>query len=650
MKQWFKSIRKKEKKRAMVSIFMVYLLLCSVFTSVFTGFHVKRVTQVQAAETAVTLDPSVDTVLNAVRSYMLRIDTNPDYSSIWNVIGLTRSGLYVPSSYVDTFYKNVYAYLVEKKWILTRTKYSDYSKLIVGLTAIGKDAQNIDGHNLLAYLSDFTDVKRQGFNGPIWALIALKSHPSYKIPIDSSAEEQTTEEGLISYILGKETVYGGWTLVGTEPDADITGMAIQALSPYYGKRADVTGAIDRALNWLSESQLPSGGYGTMGVETSESAAQIVVALCSLGIDSAKDSRFIKNGKSPMTGLFQYYLPEGGFMHVAAGAVNNGGGDAGMLNGMATEQGMYATVAYKRLLEKKTYLYDMSDITLTTGQAVDISDMVNKEKGEETSLMPETSGINVVGEISKKSFRKKNVKVSNIHLDYSQISVEKGKTRKLTATVQPSNASNKKLRWISTDKKVATVTKHGKVTGVREGVAEIKVKAKDGSRVKAFCVVKVYAAGDIVTVRRKSTIPSAPKSQIRNSTSKTGAMGTSGRDVSSSGQGTDTKTNTAAISTQTTQSSRKKEKSGGWSFDGAAYMPESSGITEDDDTGNFTMKDVGGSNQNTKAERTITIEIPISVFYVLMGAGALGGLEAVFFVFRKKGLTGTVCNLIHKIRR
>lgn len=101
-------------------------------------------------------------------------------------------------------------------------------------------------------------------------------------------------------------------------------------------------------------------------------AQILVALSGLGIDGSKDARFLKNGKSPLYGLFQYYLPEGGFMHVAANAGNNGGGIGGMLDGMATEQGFYATVAYQRLLDGRSFIYDMHDIELTPGKKVETS--------------------------------------------------------------------------------------------------------------------------------------------------------------------------------------------------------------------------------------------------------------------------------------
>lgn len=601
--------------------------------------------------TAKSLDPSIDTVLSAVRSYMLSIDTNPDFNSIWNAIGLTRSGLSVPSSYVDTYYKNLYANLVQKDWVLTRTKFSEYSKLIIGLTAIGKDAQNIDGHNLLGYLSDFTDVKRQGFNGPIWALIALNSHPSYEIPTESSAEEQTTEEGLIQYILNGECAAGGWTLAGTEPDSDMTGMAIQALAPYYGKRDDVTQAVDRALDWLSTAQLPSGGYGTMGAETSESVAQIIVALSALGIDCGMDSRFVQpDGSWPMTGLFQYYLPEGGFMHVAAGAANNGGGEGGTLNGMATEQGMYATVAYKRLLDGKTALYDMSDVTLTPGEAVDISGVVSHEEETETPPADKTQESAADGEGQAKSSGAAKIKVSNIHLDYKQISVEVGKTRKLTATVQPGNASNKKITWISTDKKVATVNKHGKIMGVKEGTAKIKVKAKDGSGAKAICVVKVYASGDASgTTKTGSSAPVGSGNQTGGSASGSSG-GTSGSSSGTTAAAAPQK-NTVAAATQTAQTGTAEETSGDWSFDGAAYIPESSGNAGGDNAGMLTADNAQGENaQSAGEETTITIKIPTSVLYVLTGAGGLGALEAIFFLLRRKGALGAALALLHKIRR
>jgi len=147
------------------------------------------------------LSPSVDTVLEKTRRHILEVDTNADYSSAWNMIGISRSGLGMPEIYRKKFYNNVVNELEGKNWDYRTNRYSDYSKLILALTSIGIDAESVDGHNLLSYLSDFKKVTKQGFNGPIWALIALNSHPSYNIPENKEVEIQTTEDGLIQYLL-----------------------------------------------------------------------------------------------------------------------------------------------------------------------------------------------------------------------------------------------------------------------------------------------------------------------------------------------------------------------------------------------------------------------------------------------------------------
>lgn len=211
-------------------------------------------------------------------------------------------------------------------------------------------------------------MKEQGLNGPIWALLALNCHPEYSFPENPSAKEQNSESALVNFLLQSELSGGGWTLMGSNADSDITGMTLQALAPYYHKSGyeNVTAAIDRGLNKLSEMQNDSGGYSTMGVETEESCAQIITALCSLGIDPETDSRFIKGGHWTIENLLSYHIDGSGFMHVKAGAGNNGGAAAGTLDGMATEQGYYALVAYQRLKDGKTSLYDMSDVSIKKG--------------------------------------------------------------------------------------------------------------------------------------------------------------------------------------------------------------------------------------------------------------------------------------------
>ena len=163
---------------------------------------------------------------------------------------------------------------------------------------------------------------------------------------------------------------------GTKADSDLTGMSLQALAPYYHKSGyeNVTTAIDQALDVLSAMQNDTGGFSTTGgqgpVETVESCAQVLTALCALGIDPETDPRFIKGGKWMVENLLSYHLGNSGFMHVKSGSGNNGGGEAGKVNGMATEQGYYALVAYQRMKNGQTSLYNMSDVKLTIGGAGD----------------------------------------------------------------------------------------------------------------------------------------------------------------------------------------------------------------------------------------------------------------------------------------
>lgn len=66
----------------------------------------------------------------------------------------------------------------------------------------------------------------------------------------------------------------------------------------------------------------------------------------------------------------------------------------------------------------------------------------------------------------------------------------GHTTQLKATVRPKKASIKKLKWTSSDTKIARVSSIGKVTGISAGEVTITAKAKDGSGKKAQCIVRI----------------------------------------------------------------------------------------------------------------------------------------------------------------
>ena len=83
-----------------------------------------------------------------------------------------------------------------------------------------------------------------------------------------------------------------------------------------------------------------------------------------------------------------------------------------------------------------------------------------------------------------------VKVTGITLNKTTASVVKGKTVALTATVTPDTATDKTIKWTTSNKNVATVSTDGVVTAVAAGTATITATAADDSGVKATCKITV----------------------------------------------------------------------------------------------------------------------------------------------------------------
>lgn len=287
--------------------------------------------------------------------YMENLGT-PGVGSVggeWMVIGLSRSDREVPGA--DDYYAKVEEYVEQnidsETERLHKAKSTDNSRIIIALTAMGKDVTNVAGHDLLQGLSDLDYVKTQGNNGPIWALIALDSG-NYPVPEGGT----TTREALINEILSVQTSDGGWAITGDEADSDMTGMALTALAPYYTTNDAVKKAVDKAIVRLSEMQNDDGSFSTFGgdgkkIPTSESISQVITALSALGIDADTDARFVKSGGSAVDALLRYYVDGGGFRHVSDGE----------RDGMATEQAYYALTAYYRMTDGRTDLYDMTDV-------------------------------------------------------------------------------------------------------------------------------------------------------------------------------------------------------------------------------------------------------------------------------------------------
>ena len=260
---------------------------------------------------------------------------------------------------------------------LHASRSTDNSRTVIGLYSAGADVTCFNGWNLCAPLAgdraggdkteqsaDYEYTQMQGINGPVFALIALDYAGYYSENetnvIDLTEENVTTlRDDYIDYILAKELQTGGWAFSGSDADPDVTMMAVQALSKYT-YLSEVNDAVERALTVMSAQQNTDGGFASWGTVNSESIAQVICGLTMLGIDPAKDERFIKNGKTVVDALKSFSAaykdtPYRGYGHTGTD-----------YNQMATEQAGYAMVALwcQRKGEKlyQSGYHDTSDLT------------------------------------------------------------------------------------------------------------------------------------------------------------------------------------------------------------------------------------------------------------------------------------------------
>ena len=304
--------------------------------------------------------PGFDEAYAGAKAYIQSAVSAPVVSYLfgeWAVLGQARAKVPLSEAYIAAYYEKVVAYVkanIGSDGILRAPDdkntpvITDNERIALALTAIGKDPANVGGENLLKALQNkdimqVTDTSNTDINGLVMGLLALNSR---NYTSDTS--------WLVQAVLAQQNEDGSWRAsADTKPvgDVDMTAMALQALAPYHkdGGNETVNTAVRKALNWLS------GKYRS-GYDSSESCAQVVIALSALNLDANTDARFTKTveGKtlSVLGNRLQYRVAEnGGFKHQFADKA---------VNEMATEQALCAMAAYARFTEKANALYDMTD--------------------------------------------------------------------------------------------------------------------------------------------------------------------------------------------------------------------------------------------------------------------------------------------------
>ena len=181
-----------------------------------------------------------------------------------------------------------------------------------------------------------TTIGQQGIMSWIYGLHLLSN---------GCINSQLTAADAAEQLVSMQLPDGGWALMGQAADVDVTAMVLQALAPYQ-KEPSIAASVEAAVSLLAARQQPDGGFVSMGQPNPESAAQVMIALCALGIDPLEDERFQQHGATPLDSITAYQLPEGGYAHAMGGGYS----------AAATVQVLDALAAYVRFSKGLPGLY------------------------------------------------------------------------------------------------------------------------------------------------------------------------------------------------------------------------------------------------------------------------------------------------------
>ena len=227
------------------------------------------------------------------------------------VYALWTSGAAVPSGFYDEYLRALADWL---DLAVKRGKTAYIPGAIRTVAAMGLDLTDFAGHDLMDALRKpelveadedrldmLMDLDAAGDAGKTDEFNALRE----QLLAEALTRQQSSGEFRYTSKWPAELKRTG---VDNEPDRFdyilLTAKSVQALAPYQSRK-DVSAAIDKALNYLSEQQLPSGGFLKYGAEDVEEDAAVLEMLAALGI-SLTDERFTRDGHTVLDGMMGWY--------------------------------------------------------------------------------------------------------------------------------------------------------------------------------------------------------------------------------------------------------------------------------------------------------------------------------------------------------
>ena len=272
----------------------------------------------QAAPTDGWTDEAEQAYKTVTELVVQRVTESRDYLSTARqetnakaVYALWVSGADVPEDFYNEYLQALADWLALAE---QRGKYAYVPGALRAVAAMGLDVTDFAGHDLLEplrrpelveadedRLDMLMDLDAAGDAGKTDEFNALRE----QLLTEALARQQSSGEFRYTSKWPAELKRKG---VAAEPDRFdyilLTAKSVQALAPYQDRK-DVSAAIDKALDYLSEQQLPSGGFLKYGAEDVEEDAAVLEMLAALDI-SPDDGRFVKNGHTVLDGMMGWY--------------------------------------------------------------------------------------------------------------------------------------------------------------------------------------------------------------------------------------------------------------------------------------------------------------------------------------------------------
>ncbi len=289
-------------------------------------------------------------------------ETYTGKSSYWEVMDIGAYKKYAPETEAVLSDSAKQAFInTSIKAVSESEKDTDLSKVILALTAQGKDATRLYTVNSNAPIDAVEKLNNSEHSTSVWSApytLATYNRNEFK--------NRKNELYLVNALLASQGENGAWDEYGT---IDTTANAIAGLAFYMNDedstvKANVNEAIEAALTYLSSQQNADGSFSdSWSGRNSNSTAMVAIALAAAGVDVEKDARFVKSGNSIIDGLLSFALED----NIGFGYTDNT-----TASDYSTEQAFRALIALAGAIKANTAynVYDLNGASLHPARATD----------------------------------------------------------------------------------------------------------------------------------------------------------------------------------------------------------------------------------------------------------------------------------------